>query len=284
MPPRAYTYPRLSPDEKRVLVSTQGDRNVWIYDLASGTPTMLTEEGRSQAAIWTPDGTRVTFGSSTTGNENLFLLPAEGAAIPRPLTKSPLLHRASSWSPNGQVLAFVAAQINPTSYDILTLSGEDQQAVPLLSSRFNESHPEFSPDGHWLAYASDESGRSEIHVRPYPGPGPTMVISTDGGTAPVWARNGQQLFYLAPAQPAGKAALRMMAVAVELGTEISTGRPRALFETNLSPGASIRNYDVARDGRFLIVQYHERPPIRPAQIVLVQNWLEELKRRVPGGS
>ncbi len=279
-PPRVYTYPRLSPDGTRVLVTTQGDRNIWIYDVTRRTTTRLTVEGRSQAAIWTPDGTRVTFGSSIAGTENLFWAPADGTGTSERLTTSPLLHRASAWSPDGQVLAFVAFA---NQYDILTLpSAGNRQPTAVTRSRFNETHPDFSPDGRWLAYTSDESGRSEIYAQPYPGPGARVLISTDGGTAPAWARNGQQLFYLAPALPEGKAGVRMMAVSVTLGTQLTAGRPRMLFEsTTPSPGFSIRNYDVTSDGRFLAVQFHERSPIRPAQIVLVQNWFQELRRRVP---
>jgi Tol biopolymer transport system component len=213
---------------------------------------------------------------------------------PERLTTSPLFQRASAWSPDGQVLAFVAQQLEPDHYDILTLPrAGNRQPTTVMRSRFNESHPDFSPDGRWLAYASDESGRSEIYVQPYPGPGARVLISTDGGTAPAWARNGQQLFYLAPAlseqhavaprRPESKAGVRMMAVSVTHGTQLTAGRPRMLFEsTTLSPGAPIRNYDVTSDGRFLAVQPHaERSPIKPAQIVLVQNWQEELKRLVP---
>ncbi len=280
-PPRVYTYPRVSPDGTRVLVTTQGDRNIWVYDVARRTTTRLTVEGRSQAAIWTSDGTRVTFGSSTAGTENLFWAPADGTGTPERLTTSPLFHRASAWSPDGQVLAFVAFAQN--QYDIMTLpSAGEREPKPLMRSRFNESHPEFSPDGRWLAFSSDESGRSEIYVQPYPGPGARVLISTDGGTAPAWARNGQQLFYLAPALPEGKGGFRMMAVSVTPGPQLTAGRPRVLFEsTTLTPGNPVRNYDVTSDGRFLAVRFHERSPIRPAQIVLVQNWFQELRRRVP---
>jgi Tol biopolymer transport system component len=269
----------VSPDGTRVLVTTQGDRNIWIYDVARRTTTRLTVEGRSQAAIWTPDGKRVTFGSSIAGTENLFWAPADGTGNSERLTRSPLFQRASAWSPDGQVLAFVTSAQN--QFDILTLPNDgNRQPTAVTRSRFNETHPDFSPDSRWLAYASDESGRPEIYVQPYPGPGARVLISTDGGTAPAWARNGQQLFYLAPAMP-GKAGFRMMAVPVTLGAQLTAGRPRMLFEsTTPSPGLSIRNYDVQSDGRFLAVQFHERSPIRPAQIVLVQNWFEELKRLV----
>jgi len=279
-PPRAYTYPRLSRDGTRVLVSTQGDRKIWTYEIASGTMKRLSLEGRSQAAVWTHDDTRVAYGSSIAGTENLFLAMADGTATPERLTMSPLFQRASAWSPDG-VLAFVEQQ--ELSYDILTLRHGDDQPKAFLASRSNESHPDFSPDGRWLAFASDESGRPEVFVQPFPGPGARTLISRDeGGTAPAWDRDGRQLFYVVPVLSREKASVRMMAVTLTLGTQLTAGEPRFLFEsTALTAGSSVRNYDVTPDGRFLAVQPRERTPIRPTQIVLVQNWLEELTRRVP---
>ena len=149
----------------------------------------------------------------------------------------------------------------------------------------------FSPDGRWLAYVSDESGRPEVYVQPYPGPGGKWQISTEGGTEPVWNPNGRELFYRNGAQ--------MMAVEVEVGqastpvssgqagrpvaTTFSAGTPRLLFKGNyLSSGAALAQYNVTSDGqRFLMIQPVAQDSAAPQQINVVLNWFEELKQRVP---
>lgn len=120
--------------------------------------------------MWTPDGKRVTFGSSTVGPENLFWKTADGSGSTERLTTSPNQHRAAAWSPDGRTLVFVESVDAPISGDILALSpGADRQPTAIVKTRFAENYPDFSPDGRWLAYASDESGRSEVYVQPYPG-------------------------------------------------------------------------------------------------------------------
>jgi Tol biopolymer transport system component len=281
-PPRAYNYPRISPDGKQVVASTQGDRNIWVYDLSRGTTTRLTVDGRNNAPFWTPDGKRVTFGSSMLGPENLFWKLADGSGVAERLTTSQNFQRASSWSRDGEVLPFVE-QGPTTRGDIWALSRTgNRQPVPVVQTRFDEEYPEFSPDGHWLAYSSDESGRPEVYVQPYPGPGPRVLISTEGGIAPSWGKGGRELFYVAPAVPPGSPGLRMMVVPVAVVPTFTAGLPRMLFQGRLNAGSSVRGYDVTSDGqRFLMVQNKERPAIKPTYIVLVQNWVEELKARVP---
>ena len=280
--PRAYASPRLSSDGRRVVFWTQGDRNIWIHDLTRGTMTRLTSEARNARAVWTPDGTHVTYGSTTGGHENLFWKPADGSGPAERLTTSDHLHVAASWSPDGQTLAFVEAGPE-TGWDIWVLprSG-DRRARVLFQTRFSEAYPAFSPDGRHLAYASDESGQSEVYVQAYPGPGPRHQVSTDGGTAPAWSRDGRELFYT-PTQSVGGQATptRMMAVPITSRPTLTVGAPRLLFQGRYGASAIVRGYDVAPDGRFLMVQQKERPPVDAAEMILVQNWLEELKRLVP---
>ena len=281
-PPRAYIVPRLSPDGKQVLVSTQGDRNVWVYDTLRGTTSRLTVDGRNLVAVWTPDGKRVTFGSSTVGTENLFWKPADGSGSAERLTTSPHQHRAAAWSPDGRTLVFVETGDTPDVTDILAISpGANSQPTAVVKTRFTEAYPDFSPDGRWLAYASNESGRSEVYVQPYPGPGPRIPVSAESGTAPRWGAVAKELFYLVPAVAPG-VTLKMMAVPITIRPTFTAGRPQVLFESPLPITAQVRGYDVTPDGqRFLTTQAIERPPIRPTQMVLVQNWFEELKRQVP---
>jgi Tol biopolymer transport system component len=234
-------------------------------------------------AIWTPDGARVTYASATAGVETLFWRPANGSGPAEPLATSEYSQYTGSWSPDGQTLAFVQATPESTGdIWVLPLSG-DRQPRPILQTRFDESYAEFSPDGGWLAYASNESSRSEVYVQPYPGPGSRELVSTDGGTAPGWARHGRELFYTTTQTIGGQAApTRMMVVPITLGTTFSVGAPRMLFEGRYGATCCMRPYDVTADGRrFLMLQQKERPPVSVSNMVLVQNWVEELKARVP---
>jgi eukaryotic-like serine/threonine-protein kinase len=160
----------------------------------------------------------------------------------------------------------------------LSLGNGSVTSRPFLETPFTEQWAEFSPDGRWLAYGSDESGRPEVYVRPYPGPGRRETVSTNGGTRPAWARGGRELFYT---EPHSDGTIAMMAVDVTPGPTFGAGRPRKLFAGRYSQTVSVRSYDVTGDGnRFLMVQTDHAstdPPI--TQIVLVFNWFQELKAR-----
>jgi serine/threonine-protein kinase len=159
---------------------------------------------------------------------------------------------------------------------VLNLKGE-RKPRPFLQTPANESGALFSPDGSWVAYQSDESGRWEVYVRPYPGPGGKVQISTEGGVEPVWARNGRELFY--------RNGDKMMAVAVETKPTFAAAKPKLLFERHYeaSPQSFLANYDVSPDGqRFLMIKASEQEQAA-TQINVVQNGFEELKRRVPPG-
>ena len=151
-----------------------------------------------------------------------------------------------------------------------------------MQTSFNEQYADLSPDGRWLAYVSNQSGRVEVYVQPYPGPGARQQISVDGGTAPAWSRDGRELFYMTAPSVGGQAALtKMMVVPVQLQPTFTAGTPRMLFEGRYGATANIRGYDVSPDGRrFLMVQQKERPATRVADMIIVQNWIEELNQRV----
>jgi len=193
------------------------------------------------------------------------------------LTTSDDLQTPNSWSPDGKLLAF--NEITPSrgiGVSVLRLS--DRKAQPILQTPFNESAPRFSPDGRWLAYVSDESGRYEIYVQPYPGPGGKWQISTEGGTEPAWNSNGRELFY--------RSGDKMMAVDIATQPGFAAGKPRMLFEGQYQPTpVTFPNYDVSPDGqRFLMLKPVEQAQAAPTQINVVLNWFEELKRRVPTGT
>jgi eukaryotic-like serine/threonine-protein kinase len=283
LPTKAYLSPRISPDGRQVVVWTQGDRNVWVHDLARGTLQRLTSEARSARAIWTLDGKSITYGSALNGNENIYVRPADGSGPAERLTTSPNLDYAAAWSPTDHALAYVETHA-ATGNDIMIMSLADRRPRQLVATRFADAYPDFSPDGRWLAYAStDEKGESDVYVQPYPGPGPRQQVSARGGTAPTWSHDGRELFYTTTQTTGGQAALtKMMVVPVTLRPTFTAGTPRELFEGRYGATAGIRAYDVSADGRrFLMVQQKERPAVAAAEMILVQNWLDELKARVP---
>jgi Tol biopolymer transport system component len=253
------------------------ESHLWLYDLSRDTLTRFTFGGNYNAvSAWTPDGKRIAFASTKEGSQNAYWQLADGSGGLERLTTSDYTQIPVSWSPDGQLLAFF--EINPaTGYDIWVLRLKDHKAEPFLRTPFNESVPSFSPDGRWLAYVSDESGRFEIYVQPYPGPGGKWQISTEGGTEPVWNRNGRELFY--------RSGNKMMAVDIATQPGFAAGKPRMLLEGPYLPTpATFPNYDVSPDGqRFLMLKPTEQAQAAQTQINVVLNWFEELKQKVPVG-
>ncbi len=275
VPTHAYVNPRLSPDGRRLAVEIEGQ--IWLYDLSRETLTRFTFEGDTNIRpVWIPDGKRIAFTSDKEGPLNIFWQLADGSGGRERLTSSEYTQFPISSSADGQLLAFV--EVNPTTQrDISLLRLGDRKVQPFLRTRFNETLPRFSPDGRWLAYASDESGRYEVYVQPYPGPGGKWQISTEGGTEPVWSRNGRELFY--------RSGDKMMAADVTTQSSFSAGTPKVLFERHYQGTAvPTPNYDVSPDGqRFLMLKPSEAAEAAPTQINVVLNWFEELKRKVPTG-
>ena len=276
---RSYNRPRISPDGRWVAVETlEQGRQIWLYDLARDTFTRLTFEGsENRDATWTPDGKRVALDSNRAGPRNIFWQLADGSGGAERLTTSEYTQFPNAVSADGQLLVF--SEIHPaTSYDIwvLPLSGpspSSRKAQPFLRTRAEESGPRFSPDGHWLAYTSDETGRREVYVQPYPGPGGKWLISTEGGREAVWNRNGRELFY--------RNGDKMMAVDITTRPAFSAGKPRLLFEGRYVPAApTAPQYDVTSDGqRFLMLKPIEQETSAP-QISVVVNWIADLERRM----
>ncbi len=271
-PPRNYAHPSLSPDGQLIAVTNWASTyEIWIYDLKrGGLSQFVTEGGTSQNPIWTPDGKRLTYQGYRAGFRNIFWKRADGGGDEERLTAGEDAQFAASWSPDGEWLAFQAA--NPaTAYDIwmLRLVGE-RQPQPFLKTPFDELDARFSPDGRWLAYQSDESGRIEVYVQPFPGPGMKWRVSAEGGASPRWSRDGRELFYYY--------GNKMMAVDVKTGPTFVAESPRLLFE-----GPFNYRYDVSPDGRrFLMIQPVE-PPQPATRIDLVLNGFDELKRLAPAG-
>jgi serine/threonine-protein kinase len=278
-PPRAYLSPRISPDGTRVAVDAYDQaQDIWIWELRRQTLTRFTfDPAADTLPVWTPDGRRLAFASPRNGPVNLFWQAADGTGPVERLAQSPNPQFPTSISPDGTRLLFWE-DTTDTGFDlgILPLAGE-RRATPLVQTPLSELFGEISPDGRWVAYESDESGRIEIYVRPFPEvDGGRWQVSTGGGAGPLWARSGRELFYwVGPG--------RMMAAPIQPGPTFVAANPRVVFEGRYVGGFG-RNYDVSPDGqRFLMIK-DARPAderAAPQQLVVVLNWLEELKRLVP---
>jgi Tol biopolymer transport system component len=290
---RVYNQPRLSPDGRRVAVDVvEGPQamQVWLYDLGRDTLAPFTFQGTNRHAVWTPDGKRIAFMSKREGATQIYWQLADGSGGLERLTDNPptttadILDIPYSWSPDGHRLIFVKlAPTTEAEFWVLRRdgpgagSGQGHEAHRFSQTRTMDGAPELSPDGHWLAYASEESGQREIYVQAFPGPGGRWQVSADGGNEPRWNPNGRELFY--------RSGDRMMAVDVSTRGGFAAGKPRRLFAGDYvrTFGGYVRaQYDVSPDGgRFLMLKpvEHEETPLRQINVVL--NWSEELKRLVP---
>ena len=279
-PPRAYYLPRLSPDGTRLALDTRDqESDIWIWEFARQTLRRLTmDPALDWYPVWTPDGGRVMFSSSRAGAQNLFSQAADNTGTAERLTTSPNFQFPTSISPDGTRLIFYenSPKTGP-DLRVLRMDGA-KQIEPLVETTFTEHNGEISPDGHWLAYESNESGQFQIHVRPFPHvESATFQISTGGGTKPVWARSGRELFYFDGSNS-------MTVVPVQTTPTFTYGNPTRLFDGRYFSGPPGRTYDVSPDGtRFLMIKDGDtaNPNVTPASMVIVLNWSEELKRLVP---
>ena len=277
-PARNYTFPRVSPNGQSVLVRIGDD--LWLFDIARQALNRLTFGARANLPQWSADGQYASYRSIREGTGNMFWIRADGTSTEEQLTRGDFTQQnPSSWSPDGQLLAFYQIPGVGGSGDrdlwVMPRDG-DREPRPFLQTAFNEAAPNFSPDGRWLAYVSNESGANEIFVRPFPGPGDPSQISTEGGGGPLWAQSGGELFYMNDNQ--------LMAVDIETGPEFSAGVPRVLFQDRFQASTgNVASYDATVDGeRFVMIQDAvvtdtEAPP---DQITIVGNWPEQLQEAV----
>ena len=271
--------PKYSPDGKKLaLMIEAANDDVWIYDIVRDNFTRLTyEAGSNVVPIWTPDGQRVTYSSNRAGPYNLFCKPAFGSGAEEQLTSSEFIEFPSSWSPDGEVLIYSQNHPN-TGLDIWMFPfKEENKPKKFIVTPYNEFAPIFSPEGKWIAYVSDESGQNEIYVQQFPGPGGKLQISVNGGSFPLWAPNGDKLFYIN--------GNKMMSIEISTDPEFEVSSPKQLFESDyLSTGAnpSIPNYDISPDGSHFVIIRSEQEKA-PTRIHVILNWFEELKRLVPSG-
>jgi serine/threonine-protein kinase len=271
-----YVSPRFSPDGTRLAigVGVPPTRQIWIYEMAEGTMVPLTFEGHNYYPVWTPDGERVTFASETPNSVDIAWIRSDGSGASEQLLANGRWNYPESWSPDGRHLLYRDQDPN-VQRDIWLLTRDGESAPrPFFQLPSQEESPEISPDGRWLAYASDMSGRYEVYVSGFPEPGRRRHFSLDGGTEPVWSRDGNELFY--------RSGDALAAAAVETTPDFRVLTREVLFEGPYSLWPYHSNYDVLPNGqRFVMIK-----PVRDesARLVVVLNWFEELRRLMEGGS
>jgi Tol biopolymer transport system component len=277
------TSPDLAPDGRRVAVgrAMPGNPDVWLIEVGRGVASRFTFDAAIDAApLWSPDGSQIVFRTVRKDVYDLFEKPVSGTADEQPLLVTSQAKTPLDWSRDGRFLLY-STQDPKTGTDLwaLPMTGE-RKPFAVLQGRFDEIEGQFSPDGRWLAYASNESGRDEIYVRTFPEAGGTWQVSVAGGLHPRWRHDGRELFYVAPDT-------RLMAVPIRVTPEtraLDAGVPVALFPTRLATGAFIvtsgyqarAQYAVAADGRFLMNVSADEGVTSP--ITIVQNWTLGLKK------
>jgi Tol biopolymer transport system component len=279
-PPRVYNAPRLSPDGKQlaVQINDDGALAIWVYDFARNTLTRLTfGPGISSNPLWTSGGRKIIYNTRpASGSPSFRSKLADGSGKEEILSAKVLDDPGAApiaASPDGKTLLFATRSASgEQAIDILSLDGSDT-VQPFLQSAFNLSSPRFSPDGRWVTYMTDESGRREICVQPFPGPGGKWMISTKGGETPRWSHDGREIFFFTGDE--------LMSVDVETQPAFKAGTPRSLFQAAGYLGYG--NYDVAPDGQHFLMIKQEDISTSPKELNMILNWSEELKRRAPPG-
>jgi len=283
MPADEYSEPSLSPDGSRVafiLYDPSTNLDVWTSDVSQKPPTRFTFSAADDyLPIWSPDGTRIAFASQQRPDLpkmcQIYVKPSSGAVGEELVLNTTSDTHPDDWSPDGRYLVFDRRDVN-TGQDlwILPLVG-DRKPFPFVQTRGNEGEGQFSPDGRWIAYASDESGTWQVYVQPFPANGAKWQVSTEGGAEPRWRRDGKELFYIGGQR-------NLMAIPIEKGKEFRVGAAKRLFSTQFvgplaSSWAAVKHYAVTADGqRFLVNTAIDDTPDAPITVVL--NWTAALKQ------
>ena len=270
--------PALSPDGRQVAVRGTEDNNadVWVHEVGRSLKRRLTFDAALDGRpIWSPSGKEITFWSARgQGDDNIYIRPADGTGEPVLLLGTPLRERLLDWSPDGKYLLY-RVNDEETGWDLWYLKrkedGSGFEPLPFLQTSFSEGAAQFSPDGRLVAYVSDDSGRNEVYVRPFPGAEGMWQVSGNGGTQPRWSKDGKEPFYVERDT--------LMAVAVVTAPSFTSGAVTRLFQDANLPGTN-PYYDVSADGRrFVLTEPVVGAEEKPPSIHIVQNWYEEFHDR-----
>lgn len=262
---------RFSPDGTKIAFDSPDPESnfsdIWLYDIARMTSTRITFDPSAEwQPIWSPDGKKVVYSTDRMGS-GLFMKNSDGTESERELLKTRATNAPTDWSPDGRYIVYLTINEN-TGADLMAIPiGGEGKPIPFANTKFSEDNARISPDGHWVVYNSDESGKNEIYARPFPSGGGKWQVSSSGGSFPMWGPDGQEIFYN---QTAGV----LMSVPVKAaGSVFSVGTPRKLFEI---PRCTI--FDISTDGKqFLIAAITGLEANQP--ITLVANWDKELKNK-----
>jgi Tol biopolymer transport system component/tRNA A-37 threonylcarbamoyl transferase component Bud32 len=274
--PAAYGDLELSPDGQRASVSIPDQagraRDIWVYDVARSLRTRFTFAPADElSSIWSPDGSRLIFNSRRKGHQDLYQKAASGAGVEEVLFEDNLDKTPRSWSPDGRSILYTSTggAIGSDLF-VVPLSG-DRKPVPFVATQFTELYGQFSPAGRWIAYTSNESGRGEVYVAPFPGPGGKWQVSIGGGNWPRWRPDGTEIFYVAPDTSL------MVAAVNGKGASFEVGAVRSLFETRAMTGLRYP-YDVSADGQRFLINTLRDQTTTFAPITVVLNWTAGLKK------
>ncbi len=271
--PNLYESPRFSPDGKLLALTVRlPDADIWIYDMDRGTLRRMTfAPGVDELPIWSPDGKRIAFASN--GRQQAFQIDINGSGQEEPLFKNETHFHLQSWSPDGKLIAY--ERIGKSGqYEIWMLPMDgDRKPYSYLASQFRLNEPAFSPDGHWLAYSSNETGRGEVYVQRFPGSGEKVQVSSDGGSNPVWAHDGKRLVY----ENSGTLWAAEIAEA-----PFRVGKTRVLYQGDIWNDAAGPNYALAPNGHRIVVVENVNDP-EGGNVKVVINWSQELLSLINSG-
>ncbi len=274
---RDYQSPRFSPDGTRIAFSHSGTvtSDVSVYDVPGRTLSRLTT-GSGGSPEWYADGRRILFDRPSTATAGLLWLPADGSTLPEQLhPKLPSgvgIPSTPALSPDQTTIAFAARAGSQRSNIYYFKPGVDDIARPWVATSFDEVSPRFSPDGGWMAYVSNESGKDEVFVRPFPGPGSRVQVSSGGGTEPVWSRDGRRIYY--------RSGQRVIEADVTTGAVFSFGARRSAFTLTTLARDEFRlsaTYDISRDGQRIVFA---QPTGSEQKLIVIQNWFTDVRRKL----
>jgi serine/threonine protein kinase/WD40 repeat protein len=278
---RAYSDPRLSPDGRQLALHLYDqDNDIWIFDMARGAMSRLTFDPREdETPAWSPDGRWIAYAGYVPGggaDRAVLRRRADGSGAEEVLMKGPTHSHVTDWTPDGRSLLIESAEVERRS-DIVMVNVADRTVTSLIATPFSESAARISPDGKWMAYQSDESGRLEVYLRSFPGLEAKVQVSTGGGEQPVWSRDGKWVYFRTATDIARSAM-------VPSGAAMQVGSPATLFADNFLRPQAVNHttYEVLPDGRVLVFDVTDDAAARATavEIIGVFNWLDEVRRKV----